>query len=121
MSDVESVASELAIVRSGKLIDFDTPDRMIAKAQGQVWSAQVSPSELEQLRTRCNVLYMQRHGATVNVRIAHPHAPCQGAEPVVPSLEEALMAQRYANHASILGDTRDVCQSNPSHQDLCDE
>jgi hypothetical protein len=30
------------------------------------------------------------------LRIAHPSLPCPGAQPSEPSLEEALMAQRYA-------------------------
>nr|WP_315475984.1 ABC transporter ATP-binding protein [uncultured Undibacterium sp.] len=102
VSDVESVASELAIMRSGKLIGFDTPDNMIENARGQIWSAQVSPAELEELRVRTNVLHMQRQGEVVNVRIAHPHSPCAGAAMATPNLEEALMAQRYANHDSIL-------------------
>lgn len=102
VSDVESVASELAIMRSGKLIGFDTPDNMIDKARGQVWSAQISTSDLEELRLRTNVLHMQRQGELVNVRIAHPCLPCAGAVVVTPNLEEALMAQRYANHDSIL-------------------
>lgn len=102
VSDVESVASELAIMRLGKLIGFDTPDNMIENARGQIWSAQVSPAELEELRARTNVLHVQRQGELVNVRIAHPYSPCAGAELATPNLEEALMAQRYANHDSVL-------------------
>jgi ABC-2 type transport system ATP-binding protein len=33
----------------------------------------------------------------VNLRIAHPHSPCADAALAEPSLEEALMAQRYAS------------------------
>ena len=38
----------------------------------------------------------QRQGEHMLLRIAHPSAPCGDARLVEPSLEEALMAQKYA-------------------------
>jgi ABC-type multidrug transport system ATPase subunit len=96
VSDVESVAQELAIMRKGKLIAFDTPEAMIEKAHGQIWSAQVSPAEFEMLRQKTQVLQSQKQGEWINVRMAHPYAPCANAGLMTPSLEDALMAQRYS-------------------------
>ena len=97
VSDVESIASQLAILRKGRLVAFETPDSLLDKAQGQVWAAQVSSAEYEWLRGgSVQVLQAQRQGDVVNVRMAHPHAPCASAHVVEPNLEEALMAQRYA-------------------------
>lgn len=96
VSDVESVASELAIMRSGKLIDFGTPESMIEKAHGQIWSVQLSSSEYDAIRQQVQVLHAQRQGEWMQVRIAHPDAPHLRAQLVVPSLEDALMAQRYS-------------------------
>ena len=96
VSDVESIASQLAILRKGRLAAFETPDSLLDKAQGQVWGAQVSILQYELLRGTVQVLHAQRQGDVVSVRIAHPCAPCAGAQMVEPNLEEALMAQRYA-------------------------
>ncbi len=96
VSDVESIASELAIMRAGKLIAFETPDAMLGLARGQVWAVQVDTAHYEVLRHQVHVLHAQRQGGRVSLRIAHPESPCQGALHVEPSLEEALMAQRYA-------------------------
>jgi ABC-2 type transport system ATP-binding protein len=96
VSDVESVASELAIMRSGKLIGFGTPENMIEQAHGQVWSVQLSMPEYETIRHQVQVLHAQRQGEWMQVRIAHPHSPHLHAQLVVPSLEDALMAQRYS-------------------------
>jgi ABC-2 type transport system ATP-binding protein len=41
-------------------------------------------------------LHAQRQGSSFLLRMAHPHAPCIGAQMAEPSLEEALMSQRYA-------------------------
>jgi len=99
VSDVESIASELAIMRSGRLVAHETPEAILARARGQVWSASVAAQDYEALRERVHVLQALRQGDRVALRIAHPEAPCGGARAAEPSLEEALMAQRYAVQA----------------------
>ncbi len=96
VSDVESVASELAIMRNGKLIGFDTPENMIANAHGQVWSVQLPIAEAELLRQRFQILHAQRQADMMLLRIAHPVQPHADAVMVLPNLEDALMAQRYS-------------------------
>ncbi len=96
VSDVESIASEIAIMRNGKLLTFATPEAIIAGARGQIWAAQLTPNNYEALRSSVQILHAQRQNEVMNVRIAHPHAPCAGAQNVEPNLEEALMTQRYA-------------------------
>ncbi len=90
------MASRLAIMRQGKLIAFETPDGIVQQARGRIWAAQVGNDNYDALRARVHVLHAQCQGGVVNVRIAHPHQPCDGAQPAEPSLEEALMEQRYA-------------------------
>ncbi len=96
VSDVESIAGQLAIMRSGRLVACDTPDAILGRARGQVWSANVDHDEYERLRASTHVLHAARQGGRMVLRIAHPHLPCADALPSEPSLEEALMAQRYA-------------------------
>jgi ABC-type multidrug transport system ATPase subunit len=96
VSDVETIAGRLAIMRSGRLVACDTPDAILGRARGQVWSASVAADEYEILRSTTHVLQALRQGERVSLRIAHPTLPCAGAQPCEPSLEEALMAQRYA-------------------------
>jgi len=96
VSDVESIAGRLAIMKSGRLVACDTPDAILGRARGQVWSASVGAVEYDVLRATTHVLQALRQGDRVALRIAHPSMPCDGAQLSEPSLEEALMAQRYA-------------------------
>jgi ABC-type multidrug transport system ATPase subunit len=96
VSDVESIAGQLAIMRSGRLVACDTPDAILGCARGRVWSANVDHDEYERLRGSTHVLQALRQDGRMALRIAHPTLPCTGAQPSEPSLEEALMAQRYA-------------------------
>lgn len=97
VSDVENMASRLAILRQGRLVAFETPEAVVARAAGRVWTALLAPDEYELLRGHVHVLQAQPQGARVQVRMAHPSRPFAEAEPVQASLEEALMAERYAD------------------------
>ena len=96
VSDVESIAGRLAIMKAGRLIACETPDAILNNARGQVWAASVDAASYDKLRASVHVLQAQRQGDSMALRIAHPQSPCPGAHNVEPSLEEALMAQRYA-------------------------
>lgn len=97
VSDVENMASLLAILRQGRLVAFETPDAVLARAAGKVWTALLSPAEYEALSGHVHVLQAQPQGGRVQVRMTHPSRPFAEAEPASASLEEALMAQRYAD------------------------
>ncbi|HEY9105339.1 MAG TPA: ABC transporter ATP-binding protein [Roseateles sp.] len=97
VSDVENMASHLAILRQGRLVSYTTPDAVLASATGKVWTALLAPADYEVLREHVHVLQAQPQGGRVQVRMAHPKQPFAEAQPAQASLEEALMAQRYAD------------------------
>jgi ABC-type multidrug transport system ATPase subunit len=96
VSDVESIAGSLAILRRGRLEAHATPAELVRAARGQVWSASVAPAQYDALRDQVHVLHAQHQDGAVQLRIAHARCPCPGALPAEPSLEDALMARRYA-------------------------
>ena len=96
VSDVETIAGELAIMNKGRLVACETPEAILGNARGRVWSAQVDTGAYDVLRTNVHVLQATRQGDSMALRIAHAQSPWPGAQLVEPSLEEALMAQRYA-------------------------
>lgn len=96
VSDVESIANELAIMRKGSVIAHVTPDALIAAAYGKIWSAVVSEAEFQELKTHTQILHTQKQADGYVVRLAHPVQPCSQARVHMPDLEDALMAQRYA-------------------------
>lgn len=96
VSDVESIASEIAIMRQGRLISFATPERIITAARGTIWTGLVSLQEYEFLKNALQVIHAQRQGEFMQLRVAHSVQPFAQASLTEPSLEDALMAQRYS-------------------------
>lgn len=101
VSDVESIAHQLAIMRKGKLIDLTTPETIITRARGHIWSAQVSIKDYPELSQRVRILQTQHFPEHYLLRIVHPSAPTVDAIAIEPSLEDALMAQNAALQESL--------------------
>jgi len=95
VSDIESMADRIAVMREGRLVAFESPEDILQQARGQVWQATVNAEQVALLSANSRVLHAQRQGAMTTLRLAQPMAPCRGAEAVEPSLEEALMTSRY--------------------------
>ena len=62
VSDVEAIADQIMIMKKGRLIAHDTPQKLLAVLDGKVKERQVSQKELEQLR-RDTIICYQRASA----------------------------------------------------------
>jgi ABC-type multidrug transport system ATPase subunit len=100
VSDVESVATEIAVVRQGRLLAFGTPEELVARAAGSVWEAELPAAEMESLRHGLTVASLVRSGAAVKARLVARERPVASAIPVAASLEDAyLFLMREAGEA----------------------
>ena len=91
VSDVESVAADIAIMAGGRLVLRGSPEDLLRHARGRVWEMTVPPGELPQLRDRYPVSKMVRTASGVRVRLLAPAAPTADAAPVMPDLEDAYL------------------------------
>lgn len=91
VSDVESVAADIAIMAGGRLLVRGNPDELLWHARGRVWEVMVPPGELAVLRDRHPVSKMIRTGAGVRVRLLASSPPLPGAVQVPPDLEDAYL------------------------------
>jgi ABC-2 type transport system ATP-binding protein len=90
-SDVESIATRIAVMRGGRIVACDTPEELMRRARGAVWSACVTSDEYESVRSRWQVSNAIRRADGVHVRIVAPERPLSGAEATDPSLEDAFL------------------------------
>jgi ABC-2 type transport system ATP-binding protein len=91
VSDIESVAGDLAIVAQGRLRFRGRPDELLRTVQGQVWELLVVPEHLAAVQARHLVSRMVRDASGVRVRLLAPVAPGPDATPVPPDLEDAYL------------------------------
>ena len=91
VSDVESIATEIAIMKEGSLVALATPEALMKEAEGNVWQV-VAPSEaFEQLRRTLSISSAVRRSDGVHARIVAPTRPVPQAVPAEPTLEDAFL------------------------------
>ena len=91
VSDIESIATQIAIMNAGRVIAVGTAEELLRGAEGNVWEM-VMPSEaFESARRTMRVSSAIRKPDGVHVRVVAAEAPRGGAVAVEPSLEDAFL------------------------------
>jgi len=96
VSDVEAVASRIAVLRSGRLVADASPEDLLSRAAGKVFSAVVPSSDLARAQSAVHVSSLVRRADGVHVRFVGGGAALPGARPVEPSLEDAYLLTNLA-------------------------
>ncbi|MFF8234943.1 ABC transporter ATP-binding protein [Streptomyces caelestis] len=100
VSDVESVASDIAVVAQGRLQRRGTPEELLRDVEGQVWELMAGPADVNRVQQQYLVSRLVRTADGVRVRLLSSVAP-PGAVRVSPDLEDAYLA--IINRASAPG------------------
>jgi len=102
VSDVEAVATDIALIAQGRLIVHGVPEALLAGVNGKVWEVVVSSGELSALRQRHLVSSTAHRNDGVHARVVADVAPRPGARRLEPSLEDAYLAAlaAYRNGAA---------------------
>jgi ABC-2 type transport system ATP-binding protein len=90
VSDVEATATDIALISQGKLVAHATPEELLRSVEGRVWEWVVPSTELNTVKQRHLVSNTMRRSDGVHVRILGSDPP-QGAQPVLPTLEDAYL------------------------------
>ncbi|MFI5645436.1 ABC transporter ATP-binding protein [Kitasatospora sp. NPDC051705] len=92
VSDVESVAADIAVVARGRLLRRGSPEDLLREVDGQVWELLTAPADVPAVQARHVVSRMVRTTSRVRLRLLSDAAPAPDAVPVPPDLEDAYLA-----------------------------
>jgi ABC-type multidrug transport system ATPase subunit len=90
VSDIESIATQIAVMKEGRLLTIATPEALLRTAQGNAWKSVVSSEQFDQLRTTLKISGAIRKPDGVHIRFVGPQ-PAITATPVEPELEDAFL------------------------------
>jgi ABC-type multidrug transport system ATPase subunit len=91
VSDVESIATEIAIMRGGALVAVATPEALMRGAEGSVWEVVLPSEKFDEVRRTMHVSGAVRKSDGVHARIVSPAQPAPNAVRAEPSLEDAFL------------------------------
>ena len=108
VSDVEAVASTIALIARGRLLVHGTTQTLLRSLEGRVWEWLVPAEELAGVRARHLVTGVIRRGNGVQLRLVAESAPDPAARPAPATLEEVYLAHMGAARA---GEAREAAAS----------
>ena len=102
VSDVEAVASQIAVIREGRLVSQTTPEELLKKATGRVFTAVVASEGLAEAQHRVHVSNLIRRADGVHVRyvLNGNGATLPGARAIEPTLEDAYLLSNLESAAA---------------------
>jgi len=92
VSDVEAAATDIAIIKRGRLIKHASPESLLGSIEGKVWEWVVKSTELPSLKQRFLISNTLRRSDGVRLRVISSEAPTGDAQSVIPTLEDAYLA-----------------------------
>ena len=90
VSDIESIATEIAVMKEGSLLTVAAPEVLLRAADGKVWQSVVSSEEFDRLRTTLKISSAVRKPDGVHIRFVGPE-PAITSQPIEPELEDAFL------------------------------
>src|SRR5262249_16509222 len=97
VSDIESIATQIAIMNAGQLVALATPEELLQAAAGSVWELVMPSEDFARARTTLKVSSAVRQGDGVHVRVVSRTRPWTGAWPAAPTLEDAFLVAMQSN------------------------
>jgi len=91
VTDIESIATEIAVMKSGRLITTAAPAVFLRAASGSVWEASIPHARFDEERKRLKIARSSRTSDGVLARIVNPERPLLDAESIEPDLEDAFI------------------------------
>jgi ABC-type multidrug transport system ATPase subunit len=91
ISDVEAVANRLVILQEGRMLVDTTPEALLTRVAGQVWSVTTDQATAMRLQASYQVSTMVNQLGGVTLRMISATRPHEGAVAVDPTLEEAYL------------------------------
>ena len=90
VSDIESIATSIAVMKNGALVAHTSPEELLRAAEGQVWEAVLPSAEFERVRTALKISRAVRKPDGVHVRFVAGTAEL-AATRAEPDLEDAFL------------------------------
>jgi ABC-type multidrug transport system ATPase subunit len=101
VSDVEAVATRIAIMNKGHLLQHVTPEELLQAVNGKTWEWVIPTSQLASVRENYLISTMNRYADVTRLRIIQDQSPSADATQVAPNLEDAYLLAVSANSLEV--------------------
>jgi ABC-2 type transport system ATP-binding protein len=101
VSDVEAVATRIALIARGRLVAHDVPEALLRATAGRAWEWVIPSEALAEVKSAHRVSGTLRRSDGVHVRIGGEASPGPGARPAEVTLEDAYLWHLGADRSPV--------------------
>lgn len=69
VSDIEAIAKEILLLKSGNVIESDTPGRLIEKVRKYVWNVEIAEAELPDMQARYLISNLRKNEKGLSLKV----------------------------------------------------
>jgi ABC-type multidrug transport system ATPase subunit len=91
VSDVEAVATEIALLNRGRLLTHAAPESLLRQVEGRAWEWVIPSDRLSAVKQQYLTSGAVRRSDGVHVRVISDSPPSEAARAVPPTLEDAYL------------------------------
>jgi ABC-type multidrug transport system ATPase subunit len=91
VSDIEAIATHIAIMAQGRLQAYSTPEQLLRTAEGHVWKGVISSEAFDSLRSQVRISGAVRKPDGVHISVVSANKPFDNAVQTEPTLEDAFL------------------------------
>ena len=91
VSDVESIAEKIVLMKSGRLLHFGSPMEITSEIEGQVWEYAVPTAKAEEYAASLNISNLRQENGHTVLRVISRNSPSPEAVSVAPNLEDLYL------------------------------
>lgn len=91
VSDIESIANKIIIMKNSKKIDEGTSEELTKKLEGYVWECKIPEQSIDNFQEKYNISNMKLESGIVLCRIISKEKPIENAIELKPKLEDTYV------------------------------
>ena len=91
VSDAEAVATEIAIIHRGRLLEHGAPEKLLQTMEGKVWQWVIPSADLTSAKQQYLISSTARRSDGVHIRVIDETSPHPDAQATIPTLEDAYL------------------------------
>ena len=91
VSDIEAIAKEILIMKSGEVVETDTPGRLIAKVSKYVWNVEIDEAGLPEMQEQYLISNIRKNETGLSLKVISEEPPADAQPEKTVNLDDVYL------------------------------
>lgn len=91
VSDIEAIAKEILLLKSGNLLESDTPGRLIEKVRKNVWNVEIAEAKLPDMQAQYLISNLRKNEKGLSLKVISEEPPANAQPEMAVNLDDVYL------------------------------